>query len=119
MSFQGPFVRNLKVRLNAADELTISVTDLNGTPIDLSAYGFRAMIRGAYSDLDPLATLSVVVGDPTNMAVISWTAEQATTIANAVGRGVWDLYLDPNGAPDATSWLALKGDVIVEPVATR
>jgi hypothetical protein len=118
-----PRIRPLIVRTNAAKTFSLSLTDVNGNPLDLSAYGARSMIRGAYSDIQPIVSLTmgsgISVGSPTNVLVYSLTASQATAIASAVARGVWDLYLDPSGTPDGSSFLVLKGDVVVEPVATR
>lgn len=118
-----PKRRVLEIRPNAAGQFTLSVTDLNGAPISLSAYGFRAMIRGAYSDLNPVVSLTtghgIAVTSPSNVFQVTWTAAQANAIVAAMGRGVWDLYFDPAGVPDATSYLALTGEVAVRNTATR
>lgn len=126
-----PRWRNLHLALNAAGYLSLGVTDMVGVPIDLSAYGARAMIRGAYTDLQPYVSLTLgsgialganlTPGSPTNYMTIAWTADEATAVLKALNgaEGVWDLWFDPAGSPDETSWLAVKGKVLEEDVATR
>jgi hypothetical protein len=124
-----PYRRNLVIRQGAAQGFLFVVRDINGSPIVLSGWGARAMIRGAYADLVPLVTLGLgtglaVVNDPTSSTLsglqVQLSSTQATTVATSgIGKGVWDLWLDPSGTPDGSSFMLIKGEVVVEPTATR
>lgn len=128
MSVRVPYERTFVVSVGAAKDRIFGVCDINGTPIILSAYGARAMIRGAYTDLQPLVSLTMgsgitVVTDARTSTLsalqVALTADQATAIARSgIGRGVWDLWLDPNGTADGTSYKIIKGPVLIDPTAT-
>jgi hypothetical protein len=124
-----PYRRDLELFDGAAQAPIFTFRDLVGTPLVLSAYGARAMIRGAYSDLNPLLVLGMgsgiaVVTDPTTSTLsalqVTITGAQATSVVRSgIGRGVWDVWLDPNGTPDAASFMAIKGAVAIGLTATR
>ena len=112
----------------SARSRTFAFRDFGGTPIDLTAYGARAMIRADYDDLEPTVSLTIGAGltiaeDPvtgTMSAIrVDITSAQATIVANGgVGLLRWSLWLDPNGTPDGASWEAIKGPVLVEETST-
>jgi hypothetical protein len=118
--------KNLVIEAGSAGKLTFKCTDLAGNPLDVSAYGMRAAIRTSYDDPAVLLAFGIgtgiTKGPDANEFSIAWTSTQATTLAAAIttcGGGVWDLFFDPAGTPDASSYKLVKGRVVSDPSVTR
>jgi hypothetical protein len=118
-----PLRRDIRVIQGAAQTIDFQLRDLNGNPIDLTGYGARAMFRGAYDDPAPTVSLTmgsgIVLGSDPTIFSLTLSASQATTLYETFACGVWDLFLDPGGAPDGRSYQVLRGDVTTTPAATR
>jgi hypothetical protein len=92
---------------------TVTVTDDDGTPSDITGYTAKAQIRRAPADADEVvvAEMSATVDSP--FIHLSLTAAQTTPMT---GRYVWDLELT---GPAAEVVTIMHGKVTVKAEVTR
>lgn len=96
-------------------------TDENDSPIDLTGYTGRMMIRATYDATSPLLTLqtsdgSLVLGD--SSGTITANANATTTAALAFETAVYDIELYPAG-DEAQAVKILYGSVSLRLEATK
>ena len=92
----------------------------DGSVVDLTGYGARMSFRREQSILSPLAIPVLTVGSGIVRIVGPSSSLQPTitpTMSNAMTlfSGWWDLYLDPNGSEDDSSYRILEGPFSVSP----
>jgi len=118
---QLPARRDLVIRPGAEQVLRFVFEGTDG-PFAFGGYGARAMIRKRVAD--PLVALALTLGSGIALGAtdgsvtLTFTAAQCTALAPLFA-GVWDLFLDPAGTPDATSFCALRGNVTIDLPVTR
>jgi hypothetical protein len=113
-------VHNITIEQGATFTLPIVWRDGEGDPIDLTGYqGARMQVRRTYKSPDTLLSLTSEDGDivlGTTDGTITVTASAEATAAINAKCGVYDLELvDPY---DVVIRL-LKGEVVIDPEATR
>lgn len=94
----------------------ITVMEQDGlSPLNLSGYSLRGMVRKYYSDTNPVETFTVLVADVSS-GIVRVSLTSTETAAMTKGRYVYDLELE-----DATGTVTklYKGSFIVYPEATK
>lgn len=101
------------LNLVAGDDYQITVKLLeDGSPVDTSAYTFKAQIRDGYLP-DGELIASFAVSAVTGGATLTLTDAQTTPLVNK-SRLYWDLQ---SASPDVRTWLS--GRVFVTPEVTE
>lgn len=115
--------RDLTIEVGAAKQVPFVYANGLGVPYDLTGWGARMQVRKTVADALAPVTLTTANGgivlDPAQLGrfVISLAQADTIAIAAAMRFGVYDLWLDPDGTPSATSERVLEGEVrIVLPV---
>jgi hypothetical protein len=113
-------VHNITIEQGATFALPIVWRDGEGDPIDLTGYqGARMQVRRTYKSTDTLLSLTsedddIILG--TTDGTITVTASAQATAAIDAKCGVYDLELID---PDGNVVRLLKGEVSIDPEATR
>lgn len=95
----------------------------NRAPVSLAGYGARMQIRGQVSDVAPAVSLTVgsgiVLGSDPGSFTVTLDGTQTAAISAAMQKGLYDLWLDPDGAKSANSLRVMEGDVNILLPVTR
>ena len=105
-------VANISLNIYQGDDYVglVRVTNVDGTPADLTGYTAQAQIRRAVADTDPVVVAEIatlIAGNIVNLSVA-----HAVTVALS-GRYVWDLQLI-SGAGTITTIAAGKVPITQE-----
>jgi len=105
---------DLKIYEGDTVRFTVTVTDANDVPINLTGYSAAAQLKTSFSDATPVA-FTCTITTPASGVVEVYLAP-ATTAALIAGTSyIWDFQLtEPDG--DVRTYLA--GDVTVVPEVT-
>lgn len=106
---------NQDLELYQGDSFAASVTVSNedGTPADISSYTATAQIRRAVADADPVVVADITCTTESPLVHLSLTAAQTTALN---GRYMWDLQL-AGGAGEVIT--ILRGAVKLTAEITR
>jgi hypothetical protein len=108
---------NLTIEQGSTWSVSLTFTDGNKQPIDLTLYTFTAQIRPSYSSTTVTATFTCTVTDPTHgVATLSLTSDQTAALP-APFTGQWDLWMSTTSP--ATALRIMAGNVTVVPRVTR
>jgi hypothetical protein len=92
-------------------------------PISLVGYGARMMIRAKLSDVAPAVSLTmgsgIALGTDTGSLIVTLDGTQTAAIAAAMQKGLFDLWLDPDGAKSPNSVRVIAGEVNILMPVTR
>lgn len=86
----------------------VTLTDGDGTPIDITGYTYTAQLRASPESPDVLADATTSVNGPTGEVWV--TIDAAVTATLHPGRRRWDLQQDDDGV--ITTILAGPADVV-------
>ena len=103
---------DLNITQGSKVDITFTLTDSAGSPIDLDGYSVSGAIRFRYSDVTPLITLSPTITLP-NIVVLALTSSQ--TVSLPVGMAVYDLERYTNAY---NVQKVISGKVFISPEAT-
>lgn len=104
---------NLLVEQGATLTATLTVTNSDGTPFNLTGYTAAGKIRAGYTDDTALVSLTFAIPSPaTGVITLSLTAAQ--TAALPVTRGVYDVTITSG----STALRILQGSVTISPTAS-
>jgi len=103
-------IRNIVIEQNTAFTMTIDVSTITNTPIDLSTYTYKAQLRRSYYSLTAV-DFAIEATDPSGgELVLTLTATQVRALKP--GRYVYDVILiDVNDVPARI----LEGIAVVNP----
>jgi len=94
----------------------ITIYDVDGvTPLDLTGYQVRSMIRKRYADVNPAETFNISYPDAVN-GKVRLLLSASETAALLKGRYVYDIEIEDGVGKVAKIY---KGFVIVYPEATK
>ena len=110
-------IKNLVIDQGTTFSLTVTVSDANVNPLNLTGYTVRAQMRKSYGATSYTA-FAVIVGSPPTAGevIISLTAAQTTGLK--AGRYVYDIEI-VSPAPDSVVSRVLEGIVTITPEVTR
>jgi fibronectin type 3 domain-containing protein len=96
--------------------LSVTATDNNGIPIDLSGYSMTGQIKSKYSDSTILAAISPTIESPSVSGIFSIALTAAQTAALPITIAVYDVEAT---SPSNTVTKLLRGYCYVAPEVTR
>jgi nitrogen fixation protein FixH len=112
-----PATVHLTIEQGSTWSASLTFTDGNNQPIDLTPYIFKAQIRPAYSSTTVTATFTCTVTDAIHgVMTLSLTSDQTAALP-APFTGQWDLWMST--ASPATALRVMAGNVTVVPRVTR
>jgi hypothetical protein len=106
---------NLTIEQGNTWSASLTFTDGNKQPIDLTPYIFTAQIRPSYSSSTVTATFTCTVTDPIHGVVTLTLTNDQTAALPAPFTGQWDLWM----SSPATALRIMAGNVTVVPRVTR
>ena len=90
--------------------ISVSLTDVNNNPIDLTSYGIQSFIKNNYGNTGDLVSLNpIVINPPSGIITLSLTASGTNCIP--VGIGFYDVKIITGNS----QILALNGKVYTSP----
>lgn len=107
-------IANIFIDQGADFSITVDVSDIDGTILNLSGYTAAAQIRKTYSSSSVSGTFTATIDAAAGQVTLSLTDSQTTAIAS--GRYVYDLTVTSAGS---TTTRVVEGQVIVTPGVTR
>lgn len=109
-------IKNLVIDQGTTFSLTITVSDVNDSPLNLTGYTVRAQLRKSYGATSYTA-FTTSIGSPASAGevIISLTASQTTDLK--AGRYVYDIEI-VSPAPIVVTRV-LEGIVTITPEVTR
>lgn len=111
-------VYNIKINQGENYDLTATLTNTEGTPINISGYALRGKVRYSYGSTGVLFDLEPSVVNATG-GVINFTLTPAETAALPITVAVYDIERFVTGqSPETTVSRVLQGSVTVTPEAT-
>jgi len=107
-------------------QLSLRVRDSNNTPINLSGYGVRGVVRYAYGytgDQQILLNLSPIIlsgnnGSYYQSGIVNINIDSYTMAGIPVGVFVYDIERFPYGIPTGNSIKLIRGKFVVSPEVT-
>ena len=106
---------NLEVTRGSSFGIRVETLDDSLTPIDLTGYGVRGVVKNKYSDSEILVNLSPVIYDAT-AGLIDITLTPAETILFPITEALYDVERYSLSTTEATK--ILKGKFSVHPEVT-
>lgn len=111
-------VYNIIINQGENYNLTATLTDTSGTPINISGYALRGKVRYSYGSTGILVDLEPSVTNATG-GVINFTLTPQETAALPITVAVYDIERYVSGqSPETTVSRVLQGSVTVTPEAT-
>ena len=111
-------VYNITINQGENYDLTATLTNTEGTPINISGYALRGKVRYSYGSTGVLFDLEPSVLNATG-GVINFTLTPAETAALPITVAVYDIERYVSGqSPETTVSRVLQGSVTVTPEAT-
>lgn len=117
-------IHDITIEQGATFTRQITMRQSNGSPMDLTGYIGRAMVRKTYGATSPSATFTVTFDTDRTTGVVTLTLSATQTAAIPAGESVdgldsqyvWDFELE-----DATGVVmrVLKGACYIDPEATK
>jgi hypothetical protein len=107
-------------------QLSLRVRDSNNTPINLSGYDVRGVVRYAYGytgDQQILLNLSPIIlsgnnGSYYSSGIVNINVDSYTMASIPVGTFVYDIERFPYGVPTGNSIKLIRGKFVVSPEVT-
>lgn len=109
-----PATLNLSLRIGDTETVSVTITDSNGSPVNISGRTYAAQIRTYATDTAALATFSCSIINAA-AGTLAATLSASTTAALTAGLAVWDLQ-ETNGTTVTT---LLAGQVTIVQDVTR
>lgn len=109
-----PSNQDLSIYEGDAVKFTVTVTDSNAAPINLTGYTAQAQLKTSFADASPIDFVCTLT-TPTAGVVTIYMAPATTAGLTAGGTYIWDFQLTEPGG-DVRTYLA--GDVNVIPEVT-
>ncbi len=110
-------VYNIIINQGENYDLTATLTDTSGTPINISGYSLRGKVRYSYGSTGVLVDLEPTVVSATG-GIINFTLSPSETAALPITVAVYDIERYVSGqAPENTVSRVLQGTVTVTPPA--
>jgi hypothetical protein len=111
-------VYNITINQGETYDLTASLTNSDGTPVNISGYALRGKVRYSYGSTGVLVDLEPNVVNATG-GVINFTLTPAETAELPITVAVYDIERYVSGqSPESTVVRVLQGTVTVNPEAT-
>jgi hypothetical protein len=111
-------VYNIIINQGENYDLTATLTDTSGTPINISGYSLRGKVRYSYGSTGVLVDLEPTVVSATG-GIINFTLSPSETAALPITVAVYDIERYVSGqAPENTVSRVLQGTVTVTPEVT-
>ena len=111
-------VYNITINQGENYDLTATLTDANGTPVNITGYALRGKVRYSYGSTGVLVDLEPSVINATG-GVINFTLTPEETAALPITVAVYDIERYISGqSPETTVSRVLQGSVTVTPEAT-
>jgi hypothetical protein len=116
-------LNDLTIEAGAFFQFNAVVQAQNRAPVSLSGYGARMQIRQRVADVTPAVSLTmgsgIALGPDPGSFIITLDGDQTSAIGAAMQKGVYDLWLDPDGVKSPNSLRVMEGDVHVIVPVTR
>lgn len=93
--------------------LSLTLRDINGTPINLAGYAISGYLKTKYSDSGKLTNLNVIISDAVN-GVVTLNIPATGTEALPVNYAFYDIEMLNSGDGSVTKVLAGKASVFPE-----
>lgn len=103
-------VFDLQITHGASFSMTVSLTDDNNAPIDLTSLNVKSYIKSSYGESGYLTSLNPQVITPTS-GIISLSIGASGSTGIPIGISFYDVMLNSGD----TSFVALAGKVYVSP----
>lgn len=114
----GMAVYNITVNQGENYDLTATLTNANGTAVNISGYELRGKVRYSYGSTGILVDLAPTIVNATG-GVISFSLTPAETAALPITVAVYDIERFVSGqSPELTVSRVLQGTVTVTPEVT-
>ncbi len=111
-------VYNITINQGENYDLTATLTNTNGTPVNISGYALRGKVRYSYGSTGILVNLEPSVVNATG-GVINFTLTPEETAALPITVAVYDIERYVSGqSPETVVSRVLQGSVTVTPEAT-
>jgi len=108
-------VYNLIVNQGENYDLTATLTNTDGTPVNINGYALRGKVRYSYGSTGVLVNLAPTIVNATS-GIINFTLTPSETAALPVTVGVYDIERYVAGqSPELTVVRVLQGTVTVTP----
>lgn len=108
---------NFNAYQGAEVNVTLTLTESDGSATDLTGYAVRGIVKYRYGDLSPLLDLIPSISDPATNGVISISIPAMPTSHLPVGQFVYDIEKYPTNNVEAVSKV-VKGFFNVHPEVT-
>jgi len=114
---------DLTIEAGAFFQFNGVVQAANRAPVSLVGYGARMQVRKRREEPTAAVSLTmgagIALGGETGSFVVTLDGDQTTAIAAAMAKGVYDLWLDPDGTKSANSIRVMEGEVNILLPVTR
>jgi len=111
-------VYNITVNQGENYDLTATLTNTDGTPVNISGYALRGKVRYSYGSTGVLVDLDPAIVNATG-GVINFTLTPTETAALPITVAVYDIERYISGqSPELTVSRVLQGTVTVTPEVT-
>ena len=111
-------VYNITVNQGENYDLTATLTNTDGTPVNISGYSLRGKVRYSYGSTGVLVDLEPSIVNATG-GVINFTLSPSETAALPITMAVYDIERFVSGqSPVATVSRVLQGTITVTPEVT-
>jgi hypothetical protein len=111
-------VYNITVNQGENYDLTTTLTNTDGTPVNISGYALRGKVRYSYGSTGVLVDLDPAIVNATG-GVINFTLTPTETAALPITVAVYDIERYISGqSPELTVSRVLQGTVTVTPEVT-
>lgn len=112
-------VYNITINQGENYDLTATLTDSGGTPINISGYLLRGQIKYSYGSTGTLLDLEPSVVNATG-GVINFNLDAIETASLPITIGVYDIERYVSGqSPETTVSRVLQGKVTITPEVTK
>lgn len=111
-------IKNLIIDQGTTYSLTITVSDANGNPLNLTDYTFRAQLRKSYGATSYTA-FTVVPDENRTTGKITISLTDAQTSGLKSGRYVYDIEMISPESEGSEVTRVLEGIITVTPEVTR
>lgn len=112
-------VYNITINQGETYDLTASIVDGGGAPLNISGYALRGKIKSSYGSTGILADLQPEIINATG-GVISFSLDAIETASLPITIGVYDIERYVSGQnPETTVYRVLEGKVTITPEVTK
>lgn len=111
-------VYNITVNQGENYDLTATLTNADGTPVNISGYSLRGKVKYSYGSTGVLVDLAPTIVNPVS-GIINFTLTPSETAALPITVAVYDIERYVSGqSPEATVVRVLQGTVTITPEVT-